>query len=277
MKKCILILICFFSAYGLYSQSDISIGKTREVVVSKMDSVLRFNILEKPSGISPEVNKTYYWYSQKQVHFNQGGFYGKLLHGSYFLFDAEQRLIENGDFKEGLKVGEWFRWHTNGKIAVQEEWEDGLLNGKTITYNNKGGIISVEVYKNGYKHGRQRYYSEGGRPTKQVDYRKGEKHGKEILFIGKEQLAMKYKRGVLKKKKVGEEKVRRTPLMKQENESVLRSDPPEVKDALNDDSEKGGFYKKIFSSRKKRFGDEKEGDVKSDTGGNRLRQINSEN
>lgn len=238
MKRFIIVLFCFFSVQSLFAQDEISIGKTREVVVSRLDSVLRFEVLTKSTGISPDMAKTYYWYSQNRIYSNQGDFYGKLLHGTYCLFDSERRLIVKGDFKEGLKVGNWFRWHLNGKIAVHEQWKDGLLKGKVITYSDKGDVQSLEKFKNDVKHGTQFYYSEGGLPVKEVQYKNGAKHGKEIIHAGQKPLILKYKNGVLLSKAA--RKKDRVKLFKPSEQNI------------NKGNDKEGYLRKRFSSKKEK-------------------------
>ncbi len=154
----ILISFCINGKVLAQKQPDLL---TREIVISKKDSVVRANILIKNEDIKTEENLTFYWYFDDNIKSTQGDYTGYLLHDSYIVFYANNSLKTKGFFNYGLKDGNWRYWHNNGKLYISETWKRGKKEGKTSIYNIQGKLIKTEEYRDGGLNGDVTIYENG--------------------------------------------------------------------------------------------------------------------
>jgi len=115
-----------------------------------------FSIYEKSEDVHCLDEPIYYWFDNREIGKNQGGFQGDLLHGTYQAIDRDNKLIHQGVFKKGLRSGVWKKWSVNGNLISVKVYKNGLLNGKVKNFREESGSLSsVERYRNGLKHGKQ--------------------------------------------------------------------------------------------------------------------------
>lgn len=123
----------------------------------------------------PEMINTqrkYYWYSNNQIKITQGGYSGKLLHGSYNEFYFNKNLKEQGRFEMGLKAGEWNSWNVQGILIEKTNFEKGVPHGNFYKYNGLGEVFEAGKYKNGSLDGKLTKYF-GKDSTVVNSYKKG--------------------------------------------------------------------------------------------------------
>lgn len=129
--------------------------------ITVMDHILVFQLQPSDQQLpTVDIKKKYYWYSNNQIKITQGGFSGKLLHGSYSDFYFNNNLKEQGQFEMGLKVGEWKSWTIQGLLAEHTNFKKGILNGEFYRYNGLGVLSESGYYKNGNLHGKLTKYFE---------------------------------------------------------------------------------------------------------------------
>ncbi len=105
-------------------------------------------IIEEDLEIKTKSHLDYYWYKNRHVYKNEGGYGGYLLDGTYKCFTLRNQLITEGFFIKGLKHGTWKTWDLNGKLMSQVVYENGLLHGDSILYDINGEVSKV-YYKAG--------------------------------------------------------------------------------------------------------------------------------
>jgi hypothetical protein len=111
-------------------------------------SIVNIVIIEEDINIHTRLNRTYYWYKNRQIITNQGGVGGNLLDGTYKCFSKTDRLLEEGTFKKGLKTGLWKNWDIDGNLKQTHHYRKGKIRGKSTLYNNDGTVITAK-YRNG--------------------------------------------------------------------------------------------------------------------------------
>ncbi|MCJ0743686.1 toxin-antitoxin system YwqK family antitoxin [Pedobacter montanisoli] len=109
--------------------------------------------LRKPDPLS-----NYYWFSNGQIRFTQGGYSGKLIHGLYSDYYLNNQLKEQGYFNMGLKEGEWKLWNEAGALKARINYRRGEANGTFYKYNNSGQLTEEGSYTNGKINGRLKKY-----------------------------------------------------------------------------------------------------------------------
>jgi len=122
-----------------------------------------FSVYDKSEDIHCLDEPFYYWYDNREIGKNQGGFQGDLLNGAYQAIDRDNKLIHQGNFKKGLRSGIWKKWSVNGNLISVKEYKIGLLNGKVKSFREEDGTLrSIERYRNGLKHGKQEEFLSDG-------------------------------------------------------------------------------------------------------------------
>jgi hypothetical protein len=197
MKLLCLFGICLFPFVGITAQEFAPEKGTQEIIISRADSSVLFNVMRKAIKIQADADKEYYWYHQNKINRNRGGYFGKLLHGEYCSFDQEKRLISKGMFDKGLKVGTWLNWHDNGAVAVNANWKSGLLSGKVYEYYDTRSLKSVREFKKGKKCSAHFAYHLDGKLLAITRYRNDLKHGKESIYVSDKPVVNYYKKGEL--------------------------------------------------------------------------------
>ncbi|WP_158829365.1 toxin-antitoxin system YwqK family antitoxin [Mucilaginibacter lacusdianchii] len=120
----------------------------------------------------PQTDRSYYWYGSNAVHITQGGYSGKLLHGSYQEFYPDKSLREQGEFKKGLKEGTWKTWQESGALEELTTWHYGQKEGDFVLYDAAGKPQKTGHYENGLLEGKVLIYH-GGDSIETVKYKNG--------------------------------------------------------------------------------------------------------
>jgi antitoxin component YwqK of YwqJK toxin-antitoxin module len=130
----------------------------QNITVTQDDSIIQAHVITKDINIDPNENTTYYWYVPNEIHWNEGGYTGNLLHGQYLLLDRDKNLLIQGCFNKGVKSNQWKKWYADGNIQSITEYKDGKKHGTHKLYSPDGDTIIKEHYKDGLKHGKQITY-----------------------------------------------------------------------------------------------------------------------
>jgi hypothetical protein len=148
MKKTRVITgILLLSCYWSFSQ-EFRIAETRIEKIVMNDSIVHCSIYLSRPTVKPEVNRFYFWFDSRHVHWNQGAWHGYLLHGPYRVFLPGGQLTQAGQHEQGLKSGEWKEWREDGTIKRVERWQKGELHGQSFHVINDSITIGTR-----YKHG----------------------------------------------------------------------------------------------------------------------------
>ena len=140
----IVILSCSKNSFSQYQRSEYEkiLDMKNKISINHDDGRLEsFYITD--DNTKPRSEKFYYWYQSRKIQKTQGGFSGKLLHGSYQEFSGNKQLLRQGFYKKGLPHGEWKFWSDNQHLIKEEQWNKGRLNGQVSLYNEKG-ILSMQ-------------------------------------------------------------------------------------------------------------------------------------
>lgn len=236
-----IIIFSVGSVEVISAQSDYSVPKTRELFLNFPDSMLKLNILAKPFQAKRLHNEIYYWYSSEMIFCNRGSFSGSLLHGRYCVYDKKKRLIQEGHFHYGLKEGIWKSWYENGELKSSVTWKKGSKYGEAVYYDKYGKMQQRANYKNDFLNGLFTYYK------------------------GKEEINVRYKKGIEIKKKPKVQVLKRTnksvknnstskeTLIKKPRRKVLKkpNESLENKSSSKETSiKKPGFMGKLFKKKK---------------------------
>lgn len=116
-----------------------------------------FTVTEVNTKVRPQ--RLYHWYHAQQVHSTQGGYDGKLLHGSYTAYYPNKQLYKQGRYKKGLADGSWKEWRTNERLAKEENWKKGKRSGAASHYDESGQLLLQGQMKNGQWQGKVWTYS----------------------------------------------------------------------------------------------------------------------
>ena len=197
---------------------------TYTVYINYPNYTVKANIYSELKKMSVKDTLVYYWYSSNKIMQTQGGFDGKLFHGTYTSFYLSNNLMEKGGFRNGLKTGLWNNWFENGKIKESMEWKNGLRNGGFKQFDENGNLLISTNYKKGKLNGEYIQYS----GNKSISDRKY-KNGKEVIVVVKDKKTALIKEDP-KEKKTFKNKIRSVFRKKEKEESVAKTaEPAEVK------------------------------------------------
>ena len=126
---------------------------TRKIALFRGDTSVVAGILAdvRIDKVDPQV--FYYWYGHNQIHANQGGYSGHLLHGEYLEYGPSGNMLLKGTYAKGVRSGHWIYWYEGGAIKETREYEDGMLEGENIKYTKEGRIIHLALYRRNLLHG----------------------------------------------------------------------------------------------------------------------------
>jgi hypothetical protein len=192
-------------------------SRTSAIYINSPDSSVHAHVLEEREPRRVDPSARYYWYNRNSIFSSQGGFSGRLLHGTYTSYYAGKGLQCKGEFFKGLKTGTWLRWYNNGMISERLQFRDGLLHG-AAEYFDTTGVLTMRIY-----------------------YRKGARAGKTTIFSqDNRDSVIRYKNGVVvPDTKKGDADQRRTKKKHMQNltqkNDTLKSaaDPPGKRDSAN--------------------------------------------
>ncbi len=105
--------LCVLNALTVHSQYY-----NRQVRVDSLDNSYIFQVTYKK--VQTHSLHFYYWFKSGRIHYTQGSYYGKLLHGYYKVIDKERRLLQQGRFRLGEKKGAWRSWYPNGFLKSRQ-------------------------------------------------------------------------------------------------------------------------------------------------------------
>jgi len=166
----ILLLIAHSFSFAQHPENK----KQEWAYVNKPDANLKFQVYRKHANKPANQGIPYYWYKFNEIHITQGGYEGKLLHGSYSSFYRSNNLKEKGKFKKGLKEGKWISWYENGRIMETVHWRNGMKHGSYKMFNEKGGVTLEAKYKKGLLHGTMTSYNEEIKILSSKQYKNGQ-------------------------------------------------------------------------------------------------------
>lgn len=118
------------------------------------DKDFRYEFYTTDKKITPNKNKTYYWFKGGLIHEAQGGITGDLLDNKFIKMYHTNQLAEQGRFKKGVKVGVWKTWYQNGLLATVQNWNDGLRSGSYLHYDQNGILIETGRFMSNLKNGK---------------------------------------------------------------------------------------------------------------------------
>lgn len=137
----------------------------------------------KPFGnVSILNDRTYYWFSGKQINTTQGGYSGKLLNGEYQDFYTNKNLKESGSFFKGLKDGVWKTWNESGMLNDLFTFKNGRKNGVYAKYDHTGKVLEQGSYKDDLLTGHQMISV--GDSMKVISYKEGKVKEKKSILPG---------------------------------------------------------------------------------------------
>lgn len=122
--------------------------------------------------IKAQADRGYFWFRSKEIHYTQGGYEGRLLHGAYTEFYRNNQLRAKGLFHNGLKKGEWKQWYENGRLKETAHWKNGKLHGTCIRYDENGNQVFKAAYRHDKYHGKVTELDSSGAVRVHI-YRKG--------------------------------------------------------------------------------------------------------
>lgn len=149
--KLLLFLILNLCLISVNFAQTLDKGESKEIRLIGDTTIIVTTVIRADVCINPNKKIPYYWYEGREIHINQGGTGGLLLHGLYKCYTKNNLLIDEGMFYKGRKVGTWKNWDKNGNLTGISHWKKGLLHGKYYHYQNdtcieirykKGNIIN---------------------------------------------------------------------------------------------------------------------------------------
>jgi hypothetical protein len=174
------ILFIFFGSFALAQNAPLKQPMFRDLRVTSTitqtlgDTTLAFHVdASSDELLNPLFNKRYYWFFNGELKSTQGGFTGKLLHGSYEKFDKHGSLVEKGAFNQGLRDGTWLVWHANGVVAEKQVWKLGDRSGEFLQFYSSGVLSKKGYYRQNKLDGTLYQYSEQGNVVSEERYKRG--------------------------------------------------------------------------------------------------------
>jgi len=170
MRKSLTLCFFIFSFATLLVAQN---GATYSVQVNTENERITAHVLNREASFSPVEFLLYTWYSHNQILTTQGGFSGKILHGSYKNEYPNHNLKEQGEYRMGLKEGRWNSWYDNGALSEITHWRRGVKHGKFILFNELGERMIEANFRKGRLDGKM-YSFEGDQVVSEKRYRNGD-------------------------------------------------------------------------------------------------------
>lgn len=145
---------------------------TFPVYINYPDSSQKACVLNANGKVKPKQDAFYYWYGNNVIEATQGGFSGRLLHGTYTAYHPNHNLKSQGCFDHGLKTGKWTTWYSSGRIHEIHYFSHGRPHGTGEVYDAEGNLQTRSYYRNGVRHGKTTYFF-AGKPDSTVCYKRG--------------------------------------------------------------------------------------------------------
>lgn len=133
---------------------------TSPVYINSPDSSVYANAITNVIKRKPKIGHAYYWYKMNSILSSDGGFSGRLLHGSYTSYFHNHNLKCQGTFDRGLKQGVWTTWFSNGKVSERTHYSNGLVDGARELYDSLGFLTMRIYYRNGVRAGKTTIFSQ---------------------------------------------------------------------------------------------------------------------
>lgn len=138
----------------LISNFALAQNKSREVIISGADTIIKAKVLVKNIKYKPQQDKVYFWYKANKINSNLGGYSGRLL-CEYYNKYVNNNLVVKGYFKKGLKHKRWNNWDLSGVLKLSANYKNGYLHGKVTKYDDTGSLIEIENFRKGKLHGKK--------------------------------------------------------------------------------------------------------------------------
>lgn len=161
------------------------------------DKDFRYEFYTTDKKITPNKNKTYYWFKGGLIHEAQGGITGDLLDNKFIKMYHTNQLAEQGRFKKGVKVGVWKTWYQNGLLATVQNWNDGLRSSQYLHYDQNGTLTETGSFRSNLKTGK--WINLEIRDT--ITYKKGEIVKQKEIFTKSQKYRIKHENTKIEKAK----------------------------------------------------------------------------
>jgi antitoxin component YwqK of YwqJK toxin-antitoxin module len=166
MKTISILLFAIIVVYStLQAQSPDKKQETYTVNLSNRDSAVKASIYYDKKEVSAKPDRYYAWYGSNKITSTQGGYEGRLLHGTYISFYPDNNLKQKGQYKKGMKNKEWLSWYENGNIREISRWKNGCRDGKQSSFDRKGNLTETAIYRSGKLNGKYVLFNEGKAET----------------------------------------------------------------------------------------------------------------
>ncbi|MFM2016882.1 MAG: hypothetical protein RL007_538 [Bacteroidota bacterium] len=134
---------------GLFALNGFHKPTSSRITINTADSLVRTWGIDTKKNKRIQNDVTYYWFQNNLVHHTDGGYTGKLLHGSYQSVYPDGQLKIQGTFHYGVKEGEWKHWLPDGRIKETLQYSNGKLHGKYELFSYSPDTCYVRKYKHG--------------------------------------------------------------------------------------------------------------------------------
>lgn len=145
---------------------------TFPIYINSPDSSVHAHVMNNSDACKANQDLRYHWYSKNTILSTDGGFSGRLLHGSYTSFYSNNNLKSKGEFSKGLKNGTWISWYTNGGIRERTVYKNGVLHGTQELFDSTGFLRMRIYYRNGARAGKTTIFSQNNSDSV-IRYKKG--------------------------------------------------------------------------------------------------------
>ncbi len=133
---------------------------TSPVYINSPDSSVHAHAITSEVKCKAKMGHSYYWYNMNSILSSDGGFSGRLLHGSYTSYYKNHNLKCQGVFDRGLKQGIWTTWNLNGKVSERTHYSMGVADGSRELYDSSGQRTMRIYYRNGKRTGKTTIFSQ---------------------------------------------------------------------------------------------------------------------
>lgn len=165
LRAGLMLLITIYFGETVLAQKCVEPSKleTLRITLQLDDQIVSTQVLRLNKNIRVKQDKYYMWYNTLNLKITQGGYDGRLIHGTYVSFYLNRQLKEKGELQYGLKTNKWQSWYSNGSIREVVNWKNGLKKGKYFLYNEGGELIAKGHFKKDKLNGKFFTYDSNGK------------------------------------------------------------------------------------------------------------------
>lgn len=223
------------------------------------DENFRYEFYTTTKAVTAKQYRTYYWFKGGAIHQSESGMVGELLDGKFTKMFLGNQLAEQGTYSNGLKKGVWKTWYLNGVMESKQYWDNGFKKGSYFHYDNNGQLIEKGNYRSNKKQGKWINYTRHDT----IVYKQDQVFVKKPKLTKEEKEKAKEDKATAKAAKKEAEKTEKE--LKSSGKAVdskpgTKKGKPATKKAKNKNvelqtevqSEKPGFFKRLFSKKDKK-------------------------